>query len=421
MELALYIRLFFLFFVTCSCISLKASINPRISAKSALLINAKTGQVLFEKNKNVKRAPGSLTKVALILAAIDRIPDFDKKVKSPPYCLKKMSKARKMENNYDLEPYILEPDGMSFGIYNNEILTVRDLLYGVFLSSGNDAANVLAHEVSNGDINGFMKVINDNLKAIGCKNTTFYNPHGLHYPNHVSTVEDLAIMAKEALKDPRILEIASSVKYQRPKTNKQPTRTVWSSNKLLRRGYLHYPKAKGLKTGNHEIAGFCFIGFAEDENRSLISVVLGCKNAETAFKETTKLFDLAFAEKSIERKLLNCKEAIYTKKVPKAKSLLKASMKNDVSIKFYPSEEVQIKPQLVWYKKSLPIHKGDKVGHVLIVSEDENHFFQAESLYAMEDVEKTKPILLKLTMLITVFLMLLAAVVTVFRKSVKPV
>lgn len=400
----------FLFLIKGS--SLIAAINPTITAKSAILINAKTGQILYEKDKDVKRPPASLTKLAFCLSVIDRIPDFHKKVSCPGYCLKKMSKTQKIAQNYEVDPFLLEPDGMSFGLYTNEILTIEDLLYGALITSGNDAINVLAHEISKGDINSLMKEVNANLKAIGCKNTVLYNPHGLHYPGHLSTAQDFATISKEALKHPKLMEIIGSIKYQRPKTNKQPSRTIWTSNRLLKKGNsLFYPKAKGLKTGYNENAGYCFTGFAEDDNRSLISVVLGCKSYRRAFEETIKLFESAFSEKPKTRKLLNSSEVVYTKTVPKAKKMLKASIENDVYITFYPSEEVKIKPELVWYKQELPIKKGDKVGHILVVSEDGKHFFQEEPLYAIEALDKSKPIFLKIVLWIFV---VIAAVITLF-------
>lgn len=366
--------------------NVQALITTKVTAKSALLINAKTGAILFEKNKDLKRSPASLTKLATCLFALDKVSNLEQKITCSPQCLIKMSKKKKIENNYDIEPYLLEPDGMSYGIFNNEVLTIKDLLYGMMLPSANDAANVVAYALSKGNIMNFMKEMNEYLVSIGCQNTTFYNPHGLYYPQHLTTASDLALIAREALKDPRLLDICKSISYQRPKTNKQPSRTVWNLNKALRKGPYYYDKIKGLKTGSHENAGYCYIAFAEDNHRSLICVVMGCQDSDTAFMETKKLLELAFGEKLVQRKLFNAKESIFTKKIAKADNLLKAQLKEDVFLSFYPSEEIPVKPQLVWEDKALPIYEGLNVGSLFIVSEDEKHFFQALPLYAKETV-----------------------------------
>ncbi len=380
----------------------------RVSAKSAILINSKTGQVLFEKNKDVKRPCASLTKIASALVILDKVQSLEGEVVCNPVCLKKMPKKQKMEKKYDVDPYLLEPDGMSYGIYNGEILSVKDLFYGMFLRSANDAANVLAYHFSNGHIDKFVFEMNKFVSNLGCQNTTFYNPHGLHFPGHGTTASDLALMAREAVKDPRLMEVASAEFYHRPKTNKQPAMTLWATNKLLRRGELHYHKAKGLKTGYVENAGFCFVGFAEDDSRSLISVLLGCKNSATAFKETKRLFEAAFNESKTAQKLYNAQESVFSKHIKGAKSELKACLKKDVFISFYPSEKDSIKPEIVWYEKSLPINKGDKVGHILILSEDEKHYYLAAPLYSVTAVEMKKPVYLKLLTFLAIVLVILA-------------
>ena len=177
--------------------------------------------------------PASLTKIATSIYAYQLAQSLDERIVAEPICLKKMNQSKKQQLNYKIEPYLLEPDGTHFWMLPREELSFYDLLCGLLLSSGNDASNVVAHHFGKGSIKAFVDQLNIFLKEIGCKNTHFANPHGLHHPDHYTTAYDLAQMAKFASKLPEIVEIAGKKQYYRPKTNKQNRQRVYQMNRLI--------------------------------------------------------------------------------------------------------------------------------------------------------------------------------------------
>lgn len=359
-------------------------LNMTVSAQAAILMNAENGKILFAKNEHEKLSPASVTKIATCLTALKKKPNFAEVVKCHQECLITIPQKTKAERKYEDPPYRLEPDGKGDGIYTGEYLTLKDLFHGMMLASGNDSSNVLAYHLSNGDIPAYMHEVNEYLASIGCKNTQFYNPHGLHYPKHLTTAYDLALLAREAIKDPEFMNIIQKVSYERPKTNKQPARTIWATNRLLRKGSYYYPKAFGIKVGYHAVAGFNFVGAAKDQDRVLISVVLHCENAAAGYGDTIKMFNIAFAEKKLTRQLLNHRESVFKTKVKGAKGLLKASLEEDLVVHYFPSEEEELKPSLHWYDLKLPVKKGERVGEIQL--KEDKKLIKTIYLYAMEDL-----------------------------------
>lgn len=356
------------------------------TSPSVILINAQNGKILYKKNAYKKLFPASTTKIATCLMALHKAISLDEVVNCPLDCLIKISKKQKIEHKYQDPPYRLEPDGTSYGIYPGEKLTVRDLLYGMMLGSGNDASNVLASHFGGGKIEHFMNETNKYLESIGCLNTKFFNPHGLHYPYHVTTARDLAILAKEALRNPEFVKIVSTVTYQRPKTNKQQAKVITTTNRLLKEGPQKFEKCFGIKTGYHELAGNNFVGAAKDGDRILISVVMKAPSATDAFKDTVRLFETAFSEKILSRLLINHQESVFSKKLKGAKEELKAALKEDLVVQYYPSEEEAFYPDIQWAQLQLPIKKGDKVGEVFVKLSN-NQIFKKQDLIALNSLE----------------------------------
>ena len=362
-------------------------IHAKVSAKSAILINADTGAILYEKNAHALAYPGSITKIATCLYAVEQKTDgYDELVSCPLSCLKKITKSAKVANNYKDPPYLLEPDGTHFWIKKGEKLPFIDLLYGLMLFSGNDAANVIANHVC-GDIPTFVGRMNNFLKKIGCKNTSFCNPHGLHHPNHKTTAYDVAIITKEAIKYPIICKILSTDEYIRPETNLQKTKLVCSRNVIIQPGKFYYPKALGCKTGYTSDVGYTFMGIARDSERTLIVVLLGCSSSNERCRDAIHLFDIAFSEKKEERLLFKKEENIFSRKIKQGKQQVRARLMEDLKISYFPSEEPDIKVELNWGKLDLPIKEGAALGELLIY--DETHTILAKApLVATDNVEK---------------------------------
>ena len=378
-------------------------LEVRTKSPAALLLNAKTGKILYEKNGHQHLYPASTTKIATALFTIQKKRDLlDEVVTCPRYCLTKISKKIKIQQGYDLAPYFLEPDGTSFGLLRGERISLRTLLYGMMLASGNDAANVIAHHVA-GTVSEFMEELNEFLITIGCEKTRFCNPHGLHYPYHKSTAYELALITKAALEEPLFREIVGTHSSLRPKTNKQNAREIRQANRLMRKGKFRYPQAIGVKTGYTKDAGYCIVAAAEDQDRTLIAVVLNAPDKFQRYRDAITLFDAAFAEKKIRRVLYNQDETRFIRQIRRGKSPLTAILKEDLSLEYYPSEEEEIDIGIKWKKTKLPISQDQMIGTLLIKSSD-GKVVISSPLYAKEGVEKRSSYLWFLLLLVLPFL-----------------
>lgn len=352
-------------------------------ARSAILMNAETGAVLYEKHAHIPAYPASTTKIATVLYVLDNQIDLNQRATVSRECLK----GKPVQGKEAVPAHWLESDGSMMGLKLGEVLTLDTLLYGLMLVSGNDAANVLAESVG-GTIPQFMDVLNEYLQSIGCKNTQFRNPHGLTHPEHWSTAYDLALMTRKGLAIPKFRQIVSTLTYQKPQTNKQPAAEMQLVNPLMKPNSRHYyPKAIGVKTGYTQAAQYNLVAAAEHEGRTLIAVLLGCEHKEDRFEDAKKLFEAAFAEQKSSRRLLG-PENVFTQEIEGAKGPLKATLLKPVSISFFPAEEPQCKAALHWDAPPLPIRKGQKVGEVHILDQN-GLFLQKGDLIAVEDVQGT--------------------------------
>ncbi len=358
-----------------------------IAAKSAILINADTGMVLYEKNAHTPSYPASITKVATALYALEQKQDLDAPILATQDSLSVVPAYLKKAPGSKHPSYRLEPDGTNIGIQVGEELTFKTLLYGLMLSSGNDAANVIAQYVS-GSIGQFMDELNAYFLQKGFRETHFNNPHGLHHPEHYTSAFDMALITMEAMKKPVFREIVRTVQYSRPETNKQHATALLQSNRLLRRGPFYYPKAIGVKTGYHSKAGHTFIGAAQQDERTLIAVVLNCPDANQRFKDVISLFEAAFSEKKEIRTLFTKKYDTFPLELKGAKSLLIASLPEDLTLSYFPSEEPAFKIYLQWKDLSLPVSEGQTVGEIQMISND-GRVLKNTPLFATADVEMT--------------------------------
>lgn len=376
---------FLVFLIGCP---LKAEkLKVEVAALSAILMNAETGAILFEKEAHLSTYPASTTKVATALYLLEKRPEtLDDTVVVTHEAVKKISPVIK-QAAFDLHPsYLLETDGTKMGLFLGEQLSLRDLLHGMMLMSGNDAANAIAKHLS-GDINKFVDDLNLFLRSKGIQETHFLNPHGLHHPDHRTTAYDMALMTKEALKYPYFREIVKTVKIPRPQTNKQPAGEMTQYNRLLKPGPYYYPKAIGVKTGHTEKAGDPLVAAAVHEGRTLIAVLLEVKGRVTRYQDAIKLFDKAFAEKKVTRTLFTQKFDHFSRELKGAKTSLEASLAEDVELSFYPAEEPYFKSHVVWEVSSLPIAAGQKVGRLEIITENAL-ILKSIPLLAVKNVEK---------------------------------
>lgn len=225
---------------------------PRLIASAALLIDSQTGQILFERNAYARREPASTTKIltALIILEESNLAD-------------KVRVSKRAANT----------GGSTMHLRAGEVHSVHDLIYGLLLRSGNDAAVALAEHHS-GSVEAFAEKMNQRAKALGAQASQFKNPHGLPDPQHYTTARDLAVIAQHAMRNPRFAQIVATrstgIKYEELRREV----TMYNTNALL--GML--PEADGVKTGTTGNAGRCLVFSATRQGQRLIGVVLNDRN-----------------------------------------------------------------------------------------------------------------------------------------------
>lgn len=354
-----------------------------LQGKSIILMNAETGAILFEKNAHERRHPASITKIATALYSLEKNRNFlDSEVIAEQDSIGTVREEEKIKSNYRGPPYRLIVGGTHIVIKTGEILPLKALLYGMMLESGNDAANVIAQYTS-GKINNFTQEMNLYLKEIGCKNTQFMNPSGVHHPDHKTTAYDMAIMARFALKDPIFQDIVKTTSYPRPKTNKQDQSTLVQHNKLLKKGPFYYEHAIGVKTGFCSNAGHNLVAAAKKNGRTLIAVTMGAEKKGDHYKDVIALFDWAFQEKPVKQVLLP--KGLQKNLIPLGKNKIQVFTTEEVSLDFYPSETPKIQAWAKTIEPKYPIRKGDRIGEMVFSKEDQT-IFKRVGLYAAEEV-----------------------------------
>ena len=250
--------------------------NININARNAILIDATTGYVIYEKAADQKSFPASTTKVMTALLTLEKTKDLNQKIKMSHDAI-----------------YNLERGSSHIAMNEGETLTVEQALYGLLVASAGEVANALAEYVS-GNINDFCKLMNKRAKELGCKNTNFVNPHGFHNENHYTSPYDLALIMQEAIKHDEFNKIINTTRYEIPPTEKQPeTRILYNTNKMIHKGKFYNLNVVGGKTGYTNEAGRNLVVYAQKNNIKLISVVMGEENFN-AYLDTDKLLDYGF-------------------------------------------------------------------------------------------------------------------------------
>lgn len=336
-----------------------------VSAPSAILMNADTGVVLYEKNARNPTYPASTTKIATALYALHLARNrLDHPVTIYQEAVAAVSPSLRRSSGRH-PSHRLEFGGSHMSLKVGEILSLESLLYGLMVCSGNDAANAIAHYAA-GSIPEFMNGLNSYLKSIGCQSTHFTNPHGLPDPLHRTSAFDLALMTSYALKDSVFKQVVKTTRYLRPKTNKQEESYLIQSNALLKPGKHFYPYAIGVKTGYTAAAGSNLVAAAEKDGRRLIAVALNCEDMSQRYRSCISMFEAAFSEQKVERKLFSKDHDSFTCTIEGAKTPLVAVLSKDLIVEYFPSEESKLDAKLSWQKLELPIAENQVVGKITI-------------------------------------------------------
>lgn len=254
----------FVFFMLLQTLSLSAHAY-NVSAQAAVLMEADSGDIIFEKNKDTKLGMASTTKIMTALVAIEN--------SSPSDVVNISDKAIGVE-------------GSSIYLKHGEKLTMEELLYALMLQSANDAAAAIAYEVG-GSIENFACMMNQKAEQLGLQNTHFTNPHGLYDENHYTSAHDLAVITRSAMQNEFFRQLVSTKRFVIQSSADNTTRVLINHNKLLK----IYDGAIGVKTGFTKKTGRCLVSSAERNGVTLIAVTL---NASDDWNDHMSLFNEGF-------------------------------------------------------------------------------------------------------------------------------
>lgn len=381
-------RFVFLFILMVISRLANTALQVDISAKAAVLMNAETGAVLYEKNAYLPLYPASITKIITALYALEKRGDqLDQVIKVSKDAVSSISSQMRRDKLGVHPPYRLEFGGSLMGLKVAETVSAEALFYGLMLSSGNDAANVLAEWVS-GSIPQFMQELNEYVKSLGCKQTILTTPHGLSHADHKTTAYDMCLLTKKALEKPFFRKVVKTITYLKPASNKQPQVELLQHNSLIKPGKFYYPKAIGVKTGYTASSGYTIAAAAADQNRKMIAVLMGCNKLEQRYRDTIALFEAGFNEPKMKRTLFSKNFDVFSTIQKKSKHPIKAVLNEDVVISYYASEEPLIKPELEWEPITFPIQPGQQLA-MLSLYDQNNQVLDIYPLYAIEKVNAT--------------------------------
>ena len=335
------------------------------NAKSGILVEASTGEILYEKNKDEKVSIASLTKMAAQIIILENIENGNLKWDE---IITASSNAASM-------------GGTQIWLTAGEKISVEDLFKGMSMASANDATVALAERIA-GTESAFVKLMNDKVKELGLKNTVFKNSTGLDEERHYSTAYDLSVIARELLNHDEILRFSSVYEdYIRKDTPNK----FWlvNTNKLVR----FYEGADGLKTGFTDAAGYTMAVTAKRDDMRLIAIVLGEDVSKTRNDETTELLDYGFNNYKVN--LVKAKgETVKKVKVDKGSiDEVDIITENDILILNKKSDAtINYDTKIIVNDIELPIKKGTIVGKIEVLYNDE--VVKTDNLVAGNDVKK---------------------------------
>lgn len=365
-----------------------------------LLMESSTGKILYEKDIHKKVYPASTTKLMTAILVMENC---------------NLSDIATVNSS----AIDIVPAGYSSAyLKKGENLTIEQLLHVLLIPSANDAANVLAEHVG-GTIENFANMMNQKAKELGCKNTNFKNPSGIHDDNHYSTAYDLSIITKYAMQFQTIKDIANTTKYNLPKTNKYNSedRIFYNTNLLLSHHSpddYYYEYATGLKTGYTNPAKDCIIATAKKDDLELIAIILGADdnigNSIPKYLDCKTLFEYGFNNYSFKsivksNSLINQISIHGGTKDTKNLDIL---VKDDINIFLNNNfntenliSEIKLKENLI-----APIKKGSVIGEISYTVDEKIY---SSDLIAGNDVEiiDFMPIFLRISILLFVIFIII--------------
>lgn len=282
-------------------------IQTASETEAVYLFNADTGKTILNQNADQQQYVASLTKLMTALLLLESGKDLNGEVTVPTALTQEF---RDIQN----------ANGTTMGLRIGETVRRIDLLYGLLVASANDAASVIASDVSGGDLTAFVAQMNARAKELGCMDTTFTCVHGLYDYGNVSTAEDLAKIAAACYANETYMQAANTLTYTLPATNlHQNERSIKSTNLMLDPEYAyHRDYVRGMKTGFTTLAGRCFVTFAQQDGHTYGLVVLG-SDMNNIYRECAEILDWAFSSFS-DRQLVDTETVLTTVPLTKCRT-----------------------------------------------------------------------------------------------------
>ncbi len=364
---ALLAVFFALFLSVCGVCGIHGSSKPAFASSAAgmITIEAQSGRILYESNSHRRLPMASTTKIVTAITVIENA-DLNALVK--------------------IDDRAVGVEGSSIYLQHGEVLSVKNLLYGLMLQSGNDCAVALALHVG-GSIESFANMMNDLAKRVGATESNFVNPHGLHDDNHYTTAYDLAIISAYAMKNPAFKEIVSTKSHKMPYHGHEYDRVISNKNKIL----FNFDGGNGIKTGYTKKAGRCLVASAQRNGMTVISVVLNCG---PMFEECSSLMEKAFGQ--YEQALLVEKDCeIARAEVTNGKKSY-ASLYTKTEFRYPLTKEERDRVRIDIYTDELiaPLKKDAVCGKICVTLDNqllfEENLYNIYSIDAMSVLDKLK-------------------------------
>ena len=393
--------LFFSLLLMNTCFA--ATPNFDVYCNSAILIDARTGNVLYEKNSNQKAYPASTTKILTAYIALTQIGDTNTEIIPSRNAIMSV------------------PVGSSLAYFSeNEKLTLEQVLFGLLLPSGNDAANIIAETVS-GSSSNFAELMNVTAEKLGATNSHFVNPSGWHDNEHYTTAADLAKIAYNAMKIPKFKEVVSQTRYVMPETNvSKVKRTFINTNKLLSSGEYYYEAATGIKTGYTSQAGNCLVASASKDGVELISVAMGGNTVpvgkSAVYLDTINLLNFGF--ENYHNNQLVTQSNLITTITPKKAGKKTLDIITDSSINvLVENGDTPVFDRIISLNDKIvaPIKKGDVLGTLTYTQN--NEVVGIVNLVAKTDIEKEHWffVILKVLLYLAISVIILGVMLRLFN------
>ncbi|MDD3224920.1 MAG: D-alanyl-D-alanine carboxypeptidase [Clostridium sp.] len=340
----------------------KSGIN--VDARSALLVEPISGNIMYEKNSHEKFAPASVTKIMTMLIAMEKI-DSGK--------IKLTDKVTVSENAKKM-------GGSSMILETGEIRTVEDLLKGIAIASGNDAAVAMA-EYLGGSEDNFVTMMNKKASELGMKDTHFMNCTGLSAKDHYTTAYDIAVMSKELLKHSKILKYSGTYMETISEGRKTPIGLV-NHNKLVR----FYKGCDGLKTGFTNEAKYCISATAKKDGVRVLAVIMGAPTYKVRNRDASMLMTYGFSK--YENKKIVTKDSVVEKVNlnKKGDKFFLAKAKDNLELVIPKGNNVKIDRKCVYDKTKKMFKKGEEIGYCEFYSDGKT--IGKVKLYCDRDVKR---------------------------------